>query len=202
MLQHFWKQPKAIVGGAGLLLFLTFLLFPSPFPSGEETDMDSFLLAEHEEKLVAPTEQTEEEPFVMVDVKGEVKNPGVYELRRDERVLDAIQMAGGMLEEAEGNAVNLAERLYDEMVIYVPKKGEEWDGVIAGNGNQQEEKVDINRASQSELETLPGIGPAKAEAIIRYREEHGFFQAPEDLMQVSGIGEKSFEQLQDLVIVR
>lgn len=198
-----WKEPKWLIGGVAVLLFIVFLFVPFPLKNHQETEIEALLLTEKEEELMdnsASEASEQKETVVIVDVKGEVKNPGVYELTEGDRVKDAIEMAGGINAQGEENGVNLAERLYDEMVIYVPKEGEEVE--FAGGGDKEGEKVDLNRADQTELETLPGIGPAKAKAIIRYREEHGLFQSPEEIKQVSGIGEKSFEQLQDLVTVR
>lgn len=145
----------------------------------------------------------QEENKVIVDVKGEVQQPGVYEMRQGDRITDAIASAGGFRENADQNQVNLAGKLKDEMVIYVPKEGE-----IPSSATfvlQQEESADlvnINSASSEELQSLPGIGPAKAEAIIIYREEQGNFEKPEDLMNVSGIGEKSFEKIKKHVTIQ
>ncbi|WP_235867432.1 helix-hairpin-helix domain-containing protein [Priestia abyssalis] len=147
--------------------------------------------------------KTEAKNEVIVDVKGEVQQPGVYEMRQGDRVTDAIASAGGFRENADQNQVNLAGKLKDEMVIYVPKEGE-----ILSSATfplQQEESADlvnINSASSEELQSLPGIGPAKAEAIITYREEQGGFEKTEDLMNVSGIGEKSFEKIQEQVTIQ
>lgn len=147
--------------------------------------------------------KTEEENEVIIDVKGEVQQPGVYEMRQGDRVTDAIASAGGFRENADQNQVNLAGKLKDEMVIYVPKEGE-----IPSSTTfplQQEKSADlvnINSASSEELQSLPGIGPAKAEAIITYREEQGEFEKAEDLMNVSGIGEKSFEKIKEHVTIQ
>lgn len=147
--------------------------------------------------------KAEEENQVIVDVKGEVQQPGVYEMRQGDRVTDAISSAGGFRETADQNQVNLAGKLKDEMVIYVPKEGEIPSQPLLPM--QQEESanaVNINSASSEELQSLPGIGPAKAEAIITYRDEQGGFKKKEDLMNVSGIGEKSFEKIKEHVTIQ
>ncbi|SFE28452.1 helix-hairpin-helix domain-containing protein [Alteribacillus iranensis] len=149
-------------------------------------------------------EENKEKPInIIIDVKGEVNQPGVYRLTEDKRVIDAIDKAGGMTEKANPNQVNFAEKIRDEMVIYVPSEDEEMEApiVTAGGVTNGDDKVRINYASENELETLPGIGPAKAEAIISYREENGLFTTGEELTNVSGIGEKSWEKLKDLITV-
>jgi competence protein ComEA len=145
-----------------------------------------------------------------VDVKGAVKKPGVYAASRSDRVLDLIERAGGFAEDADREKINLAQKVADEMVIYVPKIGEEmpdFSGGTAGTGaNGGEgggaEKVNINTADESLLQTLPGIGPAKAKAIIEYREENGPFRSAEDIKNVSGIGEKTFEKIAGHISVK
>ncbi|WP_245745182.1 helix-hairpin-helix domain-containing protein [Lentibacillus persicus] len=149
-------------------------------------------ISEPQEKVVE--EQVEPE-IVMVDVKGEVTSPGVYEIASDSRVNDVIQMAGGFTNEADKTMVNLAQKVQDEMVILIPETGSEASGSITqSNGDG---KVRINYAEQSEIETLNGIGPSKAEAIIQYREENGLFKSEEDLLNVPGVGEKTLESLQE-----
>lgn len=151
------------------------------------------------------TSQEEEENYsdddVMVDIKGEVKDPGVYELKSTQRIVDAIQVAGGFLSEADQKQVNLAQKLTDEMVIYIPKVGEEGVSSLPPLNEGNDGKINLNQATIEQLETLPGIGPSKAEDILSYREEVGSFKAIEDLKEVSGIGEKTFEKLKDLISV-
>ncbi|MCA1025410.1 helix-hairpin-helix domain-containing protein [Cytobacillus kochii] len=151
------------------------------------------------------TSQEEEENYsdddVMVDIKGEVKDPGVYALKSTQRIVDAIQVAGGFLSEADQKQVNLAQKLTDEMVIYIPKVGEEGVSSLPPLNDGNDRKINLNQATVEQLETLPGIGPSKAEDILSYREEVGSFKAIEDLKEVSGIGEKTFEKLKDLISV-
>lgn len=143
-----------------------------------------------------------------VDIKGAVINPGVYTVTGEERVIDIIEKAGGLLEDADIVKVNLSQKVMDEMVIYIPKIGEEVlaaenipvNSVSQGGGGDG--KVNINQADASTLDSLPGIGPSKAAAIIEYRETNGPFQKVEDLMNISGIGEKTFEKLKDQITVQ
>ncbi|TRM12763.1 ComEA family DNA-binding protein [Lentibacillus cibarius] len=133
---------------------------------------------------------------VMVDVKGEVVAPGVYEAAADARVHDVIQMAGGFKKNADQTTVNLAQKVQDEMVIMVSAIAENAtpSSVTSKTGTK---KVRINYAEQAEIEELNGIGPSKAQAIIQYREENGLFKEIEDLLDVSGIGEKTLEALKE-----
>lgn len=142
------------------------------------------LLTERGEEITE-SELAEEEPqvtFILVDVKGAVKNPGVYEANEGDRVNDIIQKAGGILNNGEKNAVNLAMKVSDEMIIYVPYIGEEGEVVNdQASLSANEGLVNINKASETELLQLPGVGPSKAAAIIEYREQNGGFSTKEDL---------------------
>jgi competence protein ComEA len=154
---------------------------------------------------------------VVVHVSGAVTSGGLVTLPAGARVGDAIEAAGGATVDADPARVNLARPLQDGEHVHLPRQGEEpppgWDAGPVTDGSTQApegpggpgdgagERVDLNRASTAELETLPGIGPAKAAAIVRHREQHGPFREPGDLRAVSGIGEKTFQQLADLVTV-
>ncbi len=141
-----------------------------------------------------PKEQIPDQPStVIIDVKGEITKPGVYEIDSQSRVNDVIQLAGGFTEGADQTMVNLAQKVQDEMIIVIPKIGE--TSVAKKPGSV--DKVKINYATKGEIESLNGIGPSKAQAIIQYREENGFFKSMDDLLMVSGIGEKTLENLKD-----
>lgn len=147
-------------------------------------------------------ELVEEVPaeYAIVDVKGEVATPGVYELSFDSRVNDVIKLAGGFTTEADETQINLAQKVQDEMIIIVYKEGEEGTPTNNSTGSDSSsQKIRINTATQEEIETLNGIGPSKAQAIIQYREENGLFKTPEDLLQVSGIGEKTLQNFIDQI---
>ena len=149
-----------------------------------------------------------------VDIKGAIKQPGVYEFTKGERVTDAILKAGGLTKNAENKEVNMAQLLKDEMVIYIPRTGEKTapiqtqasnSSIPPGSGdnmNPAQKTININAATVEELQTLPGIGPSKAAAILQKREELGMFKAVEDLKQVTGIGEKTFEKLKDAISIQ
>ncbi|WP_430785141.1 helix-hairpin-helix domain-containing protein [Virgibacillus flavescens] len=137
-------------------------------------------------------EETQSPINMFVDVKGEVRNPGVYTIKKDSRVEDVINLAGGFTKQADQTVVNLAQKVHDEMIIAVPKAGETRE---SATGNTT--KINLNYASQEEIEQLNGIGPSKAQAIIQYREETGLFQKIEDVLNVPGIGEKTLENMKE-----
>lgn len=153
-------------------------------------------------EVVSDNMQAATEDFI-IDVKGQVEKPGVYTVDIDARVVDAIMLAGGFTEAADQNQVNLAQRVYDEMVVFIPKTGELAEGIelMQTTPTNQTNGIQINNATQEEIETLNGIGPAKAEAIITYREENGPFKSVDDLLNVSGIGEKTLENFKDDIVV-
>lgn len=153
---------------------------------------------------------------LMVHVSGAVQRPGLVTLPGGARVGDGVAAAGGLTADADAARVNLARVLVDGEQVHVPREGEEPPPATAdgpatapgeagpqgGSGEDPEGRIDLNRASADELETLPGIGPARASAIVAHREEHGPFQAPGDLRAVSGIGEATFQNLAPLIVVR
>ena len=148
-----------------------------------------------------------EEPLVLkVDIKGAVKKPGVYEFVQGDRVTDVIGMAGGLTKAADSTQVNMAQLVEDEMVVYIPKAGEDVQasqissgGTGGAGAGAAGSLININKASLEELQELPGIGPSKAAAIIAKREELGSFGSIDDLKLVTGIGDKTFEKLKDLI---
>ncbi|MGG1677484.1 helix-hairpin-helix domain-containing protein [Neobacillus sp. NRS-1170] len=163
---------------------------------------------EKEEVNNQQEKQTKVTDKIMVDVKGQIKQPGVYQANTDERVIDVISRAGGLTDQADQGQVNFAEHVQDEMVIFIPAKGEagavlgsSGGTVLSGSAAQNEGKINLNKAEENELQNLPGIGPSKAAAIIEYRNTSGPFKEVEDLKNISGIGDKTFEKLKDLVVV-
>ena len=147
-----------------------------------------------------------EQVSIAVHVCGQVKNPGVYTLAKGARVSDAIDAAGGLTKEAAGDFINQAQKLEDEQQVYVPsqEEAEESPKVIqqeTNNDSHSENKglININQATREELMTLPGIGEAKADMIITYREEHGKFASIEDIKNISGIKDGVFNKICDLI---
>lgn len=140
---------------------------------------------------------------VTVDVDGAVARPNVIELPEGSRVQDAIEACGGLAADADVSSINRASVLQDGQKVYVPKAGEtlQVPGVSAGGAAAAGTLVNINFATVEELDGLPGVGEATAQAIVEDREANGAFASIEDLMRVSGIGEKKFEKLRDLICV-
>jgi competence protein ComEA len=139
---------------------------------------------------------------LIVDVAGEVEQPGVYEFAEDDRVIDAIKRAGGQLPKADLSLLNLAAPLTDGTQILVPKSGPP-GAVVPGGGTAGSSSglINVNSASAAELETLSGIGEVLAATIIEYREQNGPFASVDELMDVSGIGPATLEEIRDKVTV-
>ncbi len=204
---HFIKEKKLyfmlICLGAGMLILF---LFFSGNEGDELTQINEEVVRQQEALPVTEEvieEPVEEETIILVDVKGSVENPGVYEAEDGDRVVDLIAEAGGLENDADEKMINFAQRVTDEMVLYIPKEGEESAGIeLNMSANSiDDETVNLNTADSAELQTLPGIGPAKAEAIIDYRDTNGSFAEKEELKEISGIGDKTYEKLAELIKV-
>lgn len=201
----------------GIVLLILLYLFLQQDSSNEEESLSITTIPQLEQSeqnnSEAETAKDEEQSVkkVMVDVKGAVQYPGVYELTTDQRIVDAIKAAGGYTDKAQNQSINHAQKLQDEMAIYIPEIGEEAENlqhsgqVMAGGApatSSSTDVVDLNSADETALTTIPGIGPSKAQAILAYREENGPFQTIEDIKNVSGIGDKTFEKLKDHISVK
>ena len=152
----------------------------------------------------AKPQKEEETDIIYVQVSGAVNHPGVYELPLGSRVFQALELAGGMTQEAQEKSINQAQTLEDGQMIWVPTVEE-----AAALPEQQPEslakddgKVNLNTATKEELQTLPGIGEAKAQSIVAWREEHGSFTQIEDIMKIDGIKEGVFSKIKDSVKVQ
>lgn len=191
-----------VIGGIfGLIVFIMLLynVFKPKPDLVMETTQNSTTYS-----MVSSSEQMSDEMYV--DIKGAVVKPGIYKVNATMRVLTVVEMAGGFLPEADDRQVNLSERVSDQMVIYIPKEGEELAEVTPSkNASSKDETtntlVNLNTATIEELKTLNGVGEKKAENILRYREEKGSFKSIEELKEVDGIGEKTFEQLKSSITV-
>lgn len=154
---------------------------------------------------------------IVVYITGAIKNVGVYEIEERSRIADLIELAGGLTEDASIENLNLAYILEDGLKVHIPSKNEKSNEVhddtqnyvikdnnsnqnMANSTNKENSvKVNINTANQSELETLPGIGPSTALKIIQYREENGKFKNIEDIKKVNGIGESKYSKIRDYI---
>lgn len=154
-----------------------------------------------EEETSEASVETVTQAMVYVQVNGAVNNPGVYQVQSDLRVFQVIPVAGGFTEQADKEAVNMARPVQDEMVIYVPEIGENIQDMPSFETESQAGKINLNTASKESLMTLPGIGEAKASAIITYREEQGGFSDISQLMEISGIKESVFERIKENITV-
>lgn len=169
------------------------------------------------EKTVITEEQNDSLQEIYVDVKGAVNEPNMYAFPAGSRVYDAIEAAGGFTVEAASETVNQALLLKDQMLIYI-NTHEELESMnfnenetenfvdhrfqtVETDTGSQSQLININSATEVELMALPNIGPKKAEAIVKYRQDHGSFSIIEDIMNVSGIGEKTFENLKEYISV-
>jgi len=189
---------KWLIGGIllGLLLSGLYKLINLP------RDVQSFTLV-----TITPNLTPEPSPtisLIQVHVAGEVIVPGVYTLPDGAIVQDAIEAAGGPTEQAKEELLNLAAILTDGQRIYVPSSEEAQPSLDTGQRNLDVDTgtlININTANQEELESLPGIGSVRAQAIIAYRTQNGFFLTIEDLLKVDGIGETTFNELKALITV-
>lgn len=173
--------------------------------SGEE----AVSVSDQKETIEEEVVKTAESNKVVVYVNGAVKRPGVYTLKQGDRIYQAVDMAGGMTSKAQKDALNLAETVIDAQNIYIMTK-KEYQNRKAENSNVHDEQessaitdlVNINSADAEGLTKLPGIGQSKAAAIIAYREENGSFSSKEDIKKVSGIGDATYANIEDLITIK
>ena len=231
MMYEFNKKQKIIMVVIGSMIIIAFLYYiytkeDDSIISTEENVIDN-VVGDSEEN----EENTKEEiGKIIVHVSGAVNKEGIVELEENSRISDAINKAEGLKENADTKNINLAFKLEDGMKIYIPTIGEKTEEneqsqnknridetskyVTSSSGVVQEEqtneqseekkneKININTATQTELETLPGIGPSTSLKIVNYREEKGKFKTIEDIKEVSGIGDAKYENIKDLICVK
>lgn len=200
-----WRIPLLIGLGIVQGLIIIGLVFSNQ-KSAQTENTDEWLLEMQSESESIFQEPEEQEPvFWVVDVKGAVTNPGIYEVAKNMRVQNAIDLAGGLLQNAETRHINFAQHVTDQMLLYIPVVGEEIVDIPYTHPNSPVEegtsKININTATDLELQALPGIGEKKALQIINYRTENGSFSTIEELMEVSGIGQKTFDTLKESITV-
>ena len=199
------------------ILFLIYLIYKNNFNYSNEINLNEILQTEDTNKeinqinnIVTNTIDATQNNEIIVHITGEVKKEGVIHLNKGDRIIDAIKKAGGETKQADLSQVNLAYELQDGQKIYIPNKNEKiLKYIVDENGNtninslnsKEEEKVNINTANQSELDSLPGIGPATAQKIIEYRNQNGNFKKIEDLQNVKGIGQAKYEEIRNNIEV-
>ena len=167
---------------------------------------DSKEIMINEETIEESYEYTENKNHIYVYLSGEVESPGVYKLENEARLYQAIELAGGMTKNAQKEYLNLAETVYDGQQIHILskkeyKKSQEQDTDIVQNKDSDNALININTATPEELQSLSGVGETRAKAIIEYREKNGKFQTIEDIKNVSGIGDSTFENIQNDITV-
>lgn len=157
-----------------------------------------------QEKAEAAASAPEEAEEIYVQVCGAVKHPGVYSLPQGSRVFQAVELAGGLSKEADTKSLNQAESLTDGQMIQVltEQEAEALADDLPDAGSPDDGKINLNTATREELLSLSGIGDAKADSILAWREEHGSFSQIEDLMKIEGIKEGVFSKIRDCVKVR
>lgn len=178
-----------------------------------ESDFKSLNDLSLKESSIASKSNNKKATKVIVHLSGAVKNPGVYKLTESDRLIDLIKAAGGLTTKADLDQINLAEKLFDGQKLKIPSllKLKETSNLKTKNKvinqnysskNTDSKYLNINRASQAELESLSGIGPAKAATIIKYRSDNGPFAQKKDLLKISGIGPKTLANIEDEIVLR
>lgn len=181
---------------------------------------------EQDEEQSKATDENESKEIgvkkITVYISGQVKKEGVVTLDNDKRLADAIEKLGGLTKNADTNNINLAMKLDDEMHYIIPKKGEKIENTSGSNQglsstdkdeqssntannegeNNQSDKINLNTADLNQLDEIPGVGPATANKILSYREENGNFKSINQIKEVSGIGDKKFENMKDFICVK
>lgn len=170
-------------------------------------------LAENENKtdeddIIYEEENIAKQEIIMVHICGQVNNPGIIELESGSRVIDAVELAGGLKKTADSDRINLSSKLLDEEKVYIPEIGEEdlpieLSGLNESNkdNSSKSDKVNINTCTKEELTTLSGIGDVLAERILDYREGN-LFKTIDDIKNVSGIGDKKYESIEEIITIK
>ena len=224
MKSHFTKKEQIVILiGIGIIVFIPGFKFFSNKLMAKDREPEDLIInidkssnedKSENDKIEQEDEQIKEEPQenIIVHISGQVKNPGIVELSPGKRLMDAVELLGGLMPEADGDRINLAKKLEDEEKVYIPKIGEDLDVNLIQTFVPIDEtpkkstqdsvgKFDINTCTKEELNLLPGIGDVLADRIMEYRDGN-IFKAIEDIMNVSGIGAKKFEGFKELIIVK
>lgn len=175
------------------------------FNRSKTEDYNDISFSNHKSDRIDNEEKNDDkqDEKIFVDVKGAVKNPGVFETTKDKRIKDLIDVAGGLLDDADTSTLNLSQKVKDQMVIYVLKYGEKPKQMseIGTTSSSSGDVININTANKEQLMKISGVGKTKAEAIIEHREKNGDFKKKEDITKVRGIGKATFEKIKDKIEV-
>lgn len=201
---------------AVIIYYIYFSLYKNNFNfSYQDTNVIESDLVENTNKINISDSENLENNSIIVYVCGAVKESKVVTLKENSRISDAIDAVGGLTKEADLKNINLAYILEDGEKIYIPKKGEEVEDESSSSSSTSQVpsstsstsiksnlKININKATQTELETIPGIGPSTALKILDYREKNGNFSKIEDIKNVSGIGDAKYEKMKNYITVK
>lgn len=190
----------------GIILLIFGIIYIIKIKIDESNNMD--LMLETNTNEIIASSNNEEKTIIKVHIDGQIKNRGVLELEEGSRLVDAIEKSGGLTEEADTSNINLADILQDGEKVYIYSKQEVEELKSIGKLNEEidnttkkDNKININTATQAELEEITGIGPSLAQKIIEYRESNGKFKDIEELKNVSGIGDKKFESMKSQITI-
>ncbi len=192
------KEHKKIARMAAIVfIMIVAVVF---FGHNEEKDeIPVQLPVENEEAGITDSDsKAKRETEIYVDISGQVKKPGVYQVTDGTRLFEVIEMAGGLTADADKDGFNQAEVVSDGEKVIIPAKGENSDS-LTGSGVTTSGLININTADSTTLQEIPGVGPATADKIIAYRSENGRFASKEDIKNVSGIGDKTYEKMKDKI---
>ena len=204
------KEYKIIVicVSLGLVLGGFLLLKPVAQTPAKESNLQSEVTAVSKDSTDEKDDKNQKEEvmdqdLITVDVKGAVKTPGIYDLPVGSRINDAVQKAGGLTDNADSKSINLAQKISDESLVYVPTKEEATSQEMPSSTSNSKEnkKVNLNKASLEELKQVKGLGAKRAQDIIDHRDSNGKFKSVDELKKVSGIGAKTLEKLKEYVTV-
>lgn len=215
MLDNLTKKQKIIVIAiAGIVVIGIMYFIYNKNQVKEDINIENEILVNN----VITNESNTNDDIVIIHITGSVKNPGIVKLKEGSRIEDAIESAGGLTENADITKVNLAYVVEDGTKIKIPSASEEdigdediidsksGDNIIieenAVPSNNSPQTININKATEKEFETLPGIGPSLASKIIEYRNQNGKFESSEDIKNVNGIGDNKYEKIKDLITVK
>lgn len=207
-LKRLFRDNKELIKTAALPLVIGAAVLFFWFYGAEDSDITADgNSSDIGNEIISEEEADYSHSLMYVDISGEVITPGVYEVNDGTRLFQVIEMAGGLTENADVNSLNQAEIVYDGQKIIVSSgNGGGLNSIsedTAGNANKgiTNGKVNLNLADSATLQTIPGIGPSKAERILDYRNTNGRFKTIEDIMNITGIGEKTFESIRAYITV-
>ncbi len=205
---------KKIIVGVVIAAFIVFILWYSYFYKPEYNLVDDDIsiqniLSDDVKEINQMKTEDNMKNYIMIHVAGAVKEEGVIKIDEDSRIIDVIEKAGGLEENANIDDVNLAYTVQDGQKIYIPSEEENNEepknivttGIADTDSSVSIVTVNINKATQTELEAIPGIGPSTASSIISYRKENGKFKSIDEIKNISGIGEAKFEKIKEYICV-